>query len=57
LADLSAKLAVVLMFRILEVVKESGANQREATSALRAAEAMLPEVPLAIAPTMEVWTH
>ena len=50
------KLAVVLMFRILNVVKESGANQREAASALRAAEGMLPEVELGSAPTLVIET-
>ena len=54
--EISAKLTVVLTFRILETVRESGANQREAQSALRAAEALLPEVELKTAPTLVVET-
>jgi Tfp pilus assembly protein PilX len=50
------KLAICLMFKILDLLKESGANQREALSALRAAEAMLPETELQVAPTMVVET-
>jgi len=45
-------LALVLMQRILEVVEESGANMREAQSALCSAQAMLPEMDLPTAPTM-----
>ena len=41
--------ALLLMDRILAVVKESGANAREAQSALGAAAAMLPEVGLPVA--------
>jgi hypothetical protein len=55
-SDTSGKLAVVLMLRILDLVMESGANQREAASALRAAEAMLPEVELKGAPTVVIET-
>jgi hypothetical protein len=40
------KLAFVLLEKILELVKSSGANRREASSALRAAEAMLSEIDL-----------
>ena len=52
--DFCAKIAPVLMFWILELVRESGANRREALSALRAAEAMLPEVELEVAPTLVI---
>ena len=54
MVEISGKIAVVLMFRILEVVKDSGANQREAVSAIRAAEAMLPEVELETAPSLVI---
>ncbi len=54
--EISANLAVVLMFRIIDVVKESGANRREAESAIRAAEAMLPEVGLKSAPSLVIET-
>ena len=50
------KLALVLMGKILDLIKESGANQREALSAIRAAEAMVPEMELDFAPTMEIQT-
>ena len=48
------KLAFVLMNKILETIKESGANQVEALCALRAAEAMLPEADLQLRPTLEI---
>jgi hypothetical protein len=49
------RLSFALMFKILEVVKESGANRTEAEAALRAAEAMLPDLELSIKPTIEVF--
>jgi len=45
------KLAFVLMNKILETIKESGANQVEAMCALKAAEAMLSEIDLPLKPT------
>ncbi len=49
------RLSFVLMGQILELVKESGANRREALCALRAAEAMIPEIDLEPA-TLEIQT-
>jgi hypothetical protein len=53
---MNEKLAFVLMMKILDVVSHSGANEREARSALSAAEAMLPEVDLQAAPTLTIET-
>ena len=49
-------LSIVLMEKILDLVKASGANQREAICALRAAEAMIPESGLRSASTMVIET-
>jgi hypothetical protein len=46
----------MLMLKILEVVKASGANAREAQSALRGAEAMIPELGLQDHPTLVIET-
>ena len=46
------KLAVVLMLKLLETVKESGANRTEAKCALEGAAAMLPELDLEVKPTL-----
>jgi hypothetical protein len=43
---LTEKLSFVLMVKLLEVVRDSGANQREARAALNAAEAMLSDLDL-----------
>jgi hypothetical protein len=48
------KLAFILMKKILLLLSEAGANEREARSALKAAEAMLPEVGLVTAPTLKL---
>jgi hypothetical protein len=48
--------SLILMERILDLVRESGANQREAESAIKAALAMLPEMDLEIAPTFVIET-
>ncbi len=50
------KLAFVLMEKIIGLIKDSGANRREALSAVRAVEAMLPEVELETATTMDLET-
>jgi hypothetical protein len=50
------KLAFCLMLNILDLVKDSGANQREAKAALSAASAMLSELNLHGKPTMVVQT-
>jgi hypothetical protein len=39
-------MSLALMLKLLEVVRESGANSREAACALKAAEAFLPEMGL-----------
>jgi hypothetical protein len=44
--------SVKLMFRILDVVKESGVDRTDALSATRAAEAMLPQLGLDVKPLM-----
>lgn len=44
------KLSVCLMLKILEVVKESGANKTEAECAIDGARALLPELDLEIKP-------
>jgi hypothetical protein len=54
--EMQKSIAFLLMLKILEVVKESGANSREAQSALRAAEAMLPEANLRTASALTVET-
>jgi len=46
------RLAFFLMVQLLEVVKEAGANREEALCAIRAAEAMLPDLDLPVKPTM-----
>lgn len=43
-------LAAVLMLRILEIVKESGADRTDALCALQASEAMLPQLQLDVKP-------
>jgi hypothetical protein len=48
------KVAFILMERIASLIRESGANQREAGCALRAAEAMLPEMDLPVAPALVI---
>jgi hypothetical protein len=45
-AVFTERVAVVLMVRILDLIRESGANGPEAISALSAATAMLPELKL-----------
>lgn len=45
------KLAFVLAVKILELIKESGANQTEAKCALQVAEAMIPEADLQVKPS------
>ena len=47
------KLSFALLLKILEVVKESGANKTEAECALRAAESMLPDLGLQVKPFAE----
>ena len=44
------------MLRVLEMLRESGANAQEAISALEAAKAMLPEIELRPKPTMTIQT-
>lgn len=44
------------MLRILELVRESGANAQEALCALRAAKAMVPDLGLPPKPTMTIET-
>lgn len=51
------KLAVCLMLKILEMVKESGASRTEAEAALRAAEAMVPDLDLSVKPFLEFYSE
>jgi hypothetical protein len=46
------KLSFCLMLKILDIVKESGANLTEAECALTGAKAMLPDLDLKAKPTM-----
>jgi hypothetical protein len=55
MAEMTTNIAVVLMFRLLQTVIESGVNETEARCALRAAEALLPEAGLEPKPTMTVY--
>lgn len=50
--DFSTRLSFVLMLKLLEDVRDSGANRIEAECALQAAAAMLPELKL---PTTTVY--
>jgi len=54
--DEKENLAMVLMEKILDLVKTSGANQQEAICALKAAEAMIPESGLRKASTIVIET-
>jgi hypothetical protein len=45
-----SKLVIVLTFKLLEVIEQSGANEQEGICALRAAEALLPESDLSVKP-------
>jgi hypothetical protein len=49
------KLSYQLMLKILDVIKESGANRTEAECAIDGARAMLPECDLEIKPMMEFY--
>ena len=51
-----ADLAVILMNKILETLKDSGADHVEAQCALKAAEAMLPLADLKSRPTKTIQT-
>jgi len=46
----------LLLQRILDLVKDSGANGQEASCALKAAVALLPELELPIKPMMTIQT-
>lgn len=48
------KLSVQLMEKILALIADSGANLQEASCALKAAEAFLPEAELQPKPTFEI---
>jgi hypothetical protein len=48
------KASFLLMLQILDLIRQSGANQREALCALRAAEAMIPEADLEQAPQVVI---
>jgi len=54
-ANMPEKLAVALMFKLLDQIIVSGANQTEALCALRGAEALLPEADLDGKPTRTVY--
>jgi hypothetical protein len=46
----------LLATRLLEVVKESGANREQAIRALRVAELLVPELELTVQPTLSIET-
>jgi hypothetical protein len=50
------KASFLLMLQVLDLIRESGVNQREAHCALKAAEAMTPEADLEVAPTLVIET-
>jgi hypothetical protein len=50
------KLAFVLMLKILDLVKDSGANRTEALCAIRGCESMLPDLDLPVKPSMVIET-
>ncbi len=47
-------LTIILLRKILDVVKESGANVTEANCALTAAAALVPDLNLQVKPTREI---
>jgi hypothetical protein len=51
------KLVFVLMRRLMDVLRDSGANCTEAACALRATEAMIQELGLPLKPTLSVETR
>ena len=54
MSQLENSVGYALLARILEVVRESGANEIEALCAVRGAEAMLPELNLRKKPSMVI---
>lgn len=56
-ATAERSLAFVLMDKILEIIKESGANDREASAALAGASAMLTEIQLESAPALTITSY
>jgi hypothetical protein len=53
---MNERLSLCLMLKILDLVKESGANLTEADCALAGAMAMLPDCDLPTKPTMVIQT-
>jgi hypothetical protein len=49
-------LAFLLIRKVLEVIKESGANQTEATCALNAAVALIPDLGLQPKPSLVIYS-
>ena len=52
---MAERLAFILLRRVLDVVKESGANRTEAECALNAAAAMISDLDLEVKPTLELY--
>jgi hypothetical protein len=50
------RLVFVLMLRLLDLLRESGASETEASCALRAAEAIIPEIGLPSKSTVTIET-
>jgi hypothetical protein len=54
--EIQGKLVFAVFLNVLEMLKNSGANANEALCALRAAEAMIPELDLPLKPTAVIET-
>jgi len=55
-APMKGKLVLVLLEEIIELIKHSGANEVEASCALKAAESLVPEMDLCAKPTLSIQT-
>jgi hypothetical protein len=55
--EIQETLAFKLMVSIVELVRNSGVTRQEAISAIRATEAMIPEMELLEKPTFEIQTR
>jgi hypothetical protein len=52
--EMREKVSILLMFQILDLIKESGANGNEAQAALGAATAMITELGLPVKPSIVI---
>ena len=52
--DFTGNIAPVLMFQILELVRQSGADKTDALCAVRGAEAMIPALELEAKPYLRI---